>query len=216
MDRTQLEQILPPGVSRVQVTDEMGKTRWRAPHEIADTDEIALDLEGNPVIMANKPGRPQKVDLQPASEVAAEVRKQKRDHINKDHLLNVITANPEKSEVLDHVMRGLAEEAASLAFERSEAERKGESTSQVSMRRVNALKAVGDSWLKRKEQITSSGVDMDSPAFRKVFALITETFKASLEEAGLRHEMIETVYAKFAKKLDDDWYKEASKRMSEG
>jgi hypothetical protein len=143
--------------------------------------------------------------------------RQKEDFIEDDPLLHTVATNPEKSEVLDFVMKALAEEAASLGFERKEAERKGEATSQISMRRIGALKAVGDSWLKRKEQISSSGVDLDSPAFKRVFNLITETLGLALADAGLRPEMVETIFAAFSKRvMADEWDREALKRMQEG
>lgn len=208
---------LPVGVVRVQVTDEFGKTVWRAPHEVQDSDKIVLGQNGVPIHMTNQPGRPRKVPLLPANANVAEMMRQKEDFIEDDPLLHTVATNPEKSEVLDFVMKALAEEAASLGFERKEAERKGEATSQISMRRIGALKAVGDSWLKRKEQISSSGVDLDSPAFKRVFNLITETLGLALADAGLRPEMVETIFAAFSKRvMADEWDREALKRMQEG
>jgi len=86
----------------------------------------------------------------------------------------------------------------------------------VSVRRIGALKAIGDSWLKRKDQIAAQGVDMDSPAFKRLFTFIMETFKDALTSAGERPEMIETVFAGLSKKLDSDWQREAVKRMTDG
>jgi len=58
-------------------------------------------------------------------------------------------STPESPEVLSQVILGIAEEAASLRFERQEAERNGTDSSTLSMRRVAALKAIGDTWIKR-------------------------------------------------------------------
>lgn len=216
MDRTEIIAGLSPEVTRIQVIDDQGKQRFRKKEELADSDTIVLNSEGKPVTMAGSPGRPAKVDLPPANDAVAEVMKQRRQFLSNDDLLEVVKANPESAFVLDYVMLGIAEEAAALGFERTEMERRGQPTSQVSVRRIGALKAIGDSWLKRKDQIASQGVDMDSPAFKRLFGYIMETFKETLLAAGERPEMIETVFAGLSKRLDADWQREAVKRMTDG
>ena len=64
-----------------------------------------------------------------------------------------IGENPESSDLLHLVMVGLAEESASIGFERAEAEREGKGTSTISVRRIGALKSVAETWLRRKEQL---------------------------------------------------------------
>jgi hypothetical protein len=207
---------LPPDTHRVQVIDEFGKTRYKKPDDITDLDSIVLSASGDPIVMAGKPGRKKKPELNPANERIAEQMRAKDMHMQADDLLDAIRQNPETNTVLDFVMEGLAEEAASLSFERQEAERTGNPTSQISVRRINALKAVGDSFLKRKEIMTNNSVDMDSPAFRRLFQYIMDTFKEALLSSGTRPEMVETVFANLSKRLDEDWQREAQKRMSDG
>jgi len=96
-----------------------------------------------------------------------------------------------------------------------EAERNGEDTSQLSMRRVQALKAIGDTWIKRKEQIQHRGIDLESPAFRAVFEFIAETYARAMQNAGVRQELVDSVTAQFSKLLDDAWMTEAKSRMKE-
>jgi len=215
-DREALLAELPPEVTRIQVIDDQGKQRFRKRDELADSDTLVFNSSGDLVVMNGAPGRPQKAELAPINEAVAEVMKQRRVAMNDDDLLEVVKANPESAAVLDFVMVGIAEEAAALGFERQEMERRGQATSQVSVRRIGALKAIGDSWLKRKDQIAAQGVDMDSPAFKRLFTFIMETFKDALTSAGERPEMIETVFAGLSKKLDGDWQREAVKRMTEG
>ena len=208
---------LPPDTTRVQVTDEFGKTKYKKPADIRSTDTILLNGNGTPIVMTGRPGRKKKPEMKPANDNVAEMLRAKEDFVEDDELLEKVRENPEGGTVLDHVMAGLAEEAASLAFERTEAERKGESTSQISMRRINALKAVGDSWIKRKEQLASGGVDMESPAFKRLFQFILDTLRDALEEdVKARPEMIETIFTAFSRRLDDDWTRDANKKMSEG
>jgi hypothetical protein len=215
-DRAALVAELPTEVTRIQVIDDQGKQRFRKREELADADIIVFNADGDPVVMTGSPGRPAKAELQPINEAVAEVMRQRKQAMHADDLLEVVRSNPESSFVLDYVMVGIAEEAAALGFEREEMERRGQPTSQVSVRRIGALKAIGDSWLKRKDQIAAQGVDMDSPAFKRLFAYIMETFKESLTSAGERPEMIETVFAGLSKRLDADWQREAVKRMTDG
>lgn len=209
---------LPSDVTRVQVIDEFGRTKYKKPSDVGDTDQILVDSHGDPITMQGKPGRKKKPDMQPVNDRVGDLMRAKEIHLQEDDLLDVIQKNPEASTVLDFVMVGLAEEASSLGFERGEAERNGLPTSQISMRRIGALKAVGDSWLKRKEQLSSGGVDLESAAFRKLFKFIMDTFRETLtEDAKVRDEMVETIFTALSRRLDaDDWSREATKRMTEG
>lgn len=210
---------LPKDTTRVQVIDEFGKTRFKKPSDVVPADQIVIGSDGNPIVMTGRPGRKPKPNMLPANDNIAEQIRAKQLSLAEDDLLNAIRTNPETGDVLDYVMEGLAEESASLAFERQEAERTGQPTSQISMRRINALKAVGDSWLKRKEQISSAGVDLDSKAFERVFLFIMDTFRETVTEVmpNVRAELIETLFANFSKKVgDENWSREATKRMSEG
>jgi hypothetical protein len=128
-------------------------------------------------------------------------------------VLGTIKEDPESVDVLYHVMQGLAEEAEAMAHARLLLESQGKNASNVSAKRVSALRAVGDTWLKRKEQIGSKGVDLNSLAFKRVFTFIMDTFRVSLMVSGVRAEQIEVIFAKLAAKIDDDWMKEAQKKV---
>lgn len=137
--------------------------------------------------------------------------------ISKDKVFEQTIVDSESSEVLNVVLQGLAEESANLKFEREEAERKGENTSQLSIRRVNALKAVGDTWLKKKEIISNQMVDIESKSFKVLFGFIAETFRKACDNAKVRPEMSESIFANFGKLIDDEeWAKEAKARMEKG
>jgi hypothetical protein len=83
------------------------------------------------------------------------------------------------------------------------------------MRRVAALKAIGDTWIKRKEQIQSRVIDLESPAFQALFQFISETFVRAMQSANVRQELADSVLAQFVKLLDDAWKNEAKSRMKE-
>ena len=207
---------LSEDAKRIKVEDENGQKKWRDVDDLHDTDSIILKADGEPYIMNTKPGRKANPKIQAANEVVGEKIRQKNIQEDHDPLLRTIKADPDGNRVLDHILTGLAEEAFSLKYERSEAERQGQQTSAISVRRVNALKALGDTYLKRKEQISTSSVDMESNAFKTLFEFILETFRGAMEDSNLRTEMIETVFAKLTKRLENNWEDEAKNKMKNG
>jgi len=213
-ERQAILDALDPEVKRIKVKTNLGKARYKAPDQLADEDIIVLRPNGKPYTMKTEPGRKRKPVLEPANAAVAVLLDQKEKALASDGMLNVTKDKPESSDVLHQAMIGLAEEAASIGFERKEAERKGEATSQISGRRVNALKAVVDTWLKRKEQLQNNVVDMESPGFQVLFKFIAETFKGAMEESEVHPEMIKVVFSRFIKQVgSEDWKNDAKSRM---
>ena len=216
---------IPHGATRVQVKDEYGKLVWKKPSELVDKDDIQINPKtGEPYVMYGKPGSPSTSSaiLNPASSGSNtstnlnNLQQRKRTKIKSDKVLGETKNNPDSEHVLTQVLVGLAEESASLAFERQEAERRGEKTSQISLRRVNALRAVGDTWLKKKEIMSSKSIDLESKAFKKIFGHIAETFRKACDEAGVRPELAESIFATFGNMVDDpEWMTDAKKAMEE-
>tara|TARA_B100001287_G_C22604152_1_gene491866 strand:+ start:344 stop:1033 length:690 start_codon:yes stop_codon:yes gene_type:complete len=221
---------IPSGATRVQVEDEYGKLIWRKPSEVLDTDTIRINFKtGEPYVMYGKPGVPSSnmsnTKTPPPNQVHTvspsnpqvninQLQQRKQAKLSNDPVFDQTKKNADSSEVLTHVLVGLAEESASLAFEREEAERRGDSTSQISLRRVNALRAVGDTWIKKKELMSSKSIDLESKTFKKVFGHIAETFRKACDEAGVRPELAESVFATFGRMVDDpEWILDAKKAM---
>jgi hypothetical protein len=209
--------VVPPDVVRVKVIDEFGKTRLRKLADIQEKDTPSLNESGFPIFLEGQIGKPPKKEevLPAASPLIGDLLRIKQGQLRCDPILQAAESSPESAEVLNQVVLAIGEEAASLRFERMEAERKGTDTSQLSMRRVAALKAIGDTWIKRKEQIQSRMIDMESPSFQALFQFISETFVRAMQSAGVRHELSESVIAQFIKLLDDSWKNEAKARMKE-
>lgn len=211
---------VPSGMLRVKVIDEKGKVRWRPVNGgVKATDTMDLKPNGQPQWMGNPIGRPKNAQtlheaLPPTSPVIADLIRIKEASLRTDPIVLTAETTPESADVLNQVVLGIAEEAASLRFERMEAERNGEDSSTFSMRRVAALKAIGDTWIKRKEQIQNQAVDMESPAFSILFKYIGETFAKAMIDAGVRQELADNVFTKFANSLDEEWKTEAKSRMT--
>lgn len=213
-DRDAIMALVPDGAKRIKVQTEKGERKYKDLADLADSDVIVLNRDGIPVVMMSNPGRKKIPDIAPANDVVAEILKRKKEVIDQDAILTTARSNPDSPDVLHHVIVELGQEVASLVFERMEAERNGKDTTNVSVKRISGLKALADTWLKRKDQLVNREIDMNSPGFRAVMKFAMETWKEAMAASGLRPEMVETVFTKAARMMNDDtWEHEAKARM---
>lgn len=217
-DRTYIIANLPDGVRRVQVIDAKGKQGYKRPDEVdTDLDYIVLNSEGAPIVMRGKPGRKSKSALKAVTPQIAEVEQARVEHLSLDPLRRATKKNAEGDEVFNALIAAMAEEAASVEFDKSEAGRHGGDTASLSSKRARILKGMADTWLKRKQQVAGGAIDLDSPAFKALFGMILEMFKAAMIESGTRSEHIETIFAKLVVSLgQESWKQEARARMKAG
>jgi len=212
-DREKILSSLPPGTRRIQVKAPDGKLSYKDPSEILDSDEIALNSSGVPIVMKGKPGRPLSTPLPPVTPIVAEVVRAKEDHMFADSLVSATKTNPEGDVVFNHLMVELSNEISALEFERKEAERLGRDSSEISAKRVRAIKTMTDTWMRKKEKNEAGAIDLEGEPFKKIFAFILETVRAAMVDSGMRAEHMETIFAKLSKRLQDGWAEEAKNRM---
>jgi len=218
LTKEELHRALPNGAKRVRVLDVAGAERWRKIDEIAPDDKVLFNKKGKMRVMLREPGRkkdPVAATPMVSEEVEAMV-KAKYKGMDEDALTTVVGRDPESIDVLHEVMRGFAREAASLKFERKKAEAKGDDTRQISVSRIQALKAVGDTYLKRAEQLNAKGVNMSSPEFKLLFTFIVRTFRETMVQAGLRREAIDKIFSLLSGRLDDDTWEDEARRAMRG
>ena len=203
-----------PEAKRFGVTMKNGRLKWRKREDILESDYLRSDEGGNPVQMLTEPGRKKDGAIGSAKSPVATARKKARALAsNNDALLKVATDTPESPEVLNQVMINLIKEASSMTAERERLEGLGKPTSQVSRNRVGALKAIGDTWLKRQDQNSGASIDLDGAEFKILFKFIMETLQDALKDSSLRPEQVETVFARLSNRMEGDWASEARRRM---
>ena len=205
---------VPPGAVTVLVKTAGGDQKYRLLAEVADTDEIQTNKSGTPIIMKAAPGRRKVPVLQPANDLVKEILKRKRDILEDDPVFKATKFDSESSDVLKQVMLALSEEAACIRFDRLEAERNGKATGQHSLHRINALKALVDTFLKRREQLGVKDIDLKSPAIGQLIKVLLDTFREAMVSTGEREEMIKTVFAKASQMMKDEmWENDLRNRM---
>lgn len=216
-DREYMLANLPESVRRVQVIEASGKQVYKRPDDVDVTiDQIMLASDGSPICMRGKPGRKKKAQLNPVTPQIAEVEQAREAHISQDPLRHAAKKDAESDDVLNAIITAMAEEAAAIEFERSEAARHGQDTANHSSKRARVLKGMADTWLKRKQQVEGGVIDLDSPAFQALFGMILETFKEAMAETGTRAEHIETIFVKLVTDLGEaSWREEAKARMKD-
>jgi hypothetical protein len=242
VDLEKLLSSLPEGTTRVRVKTPLGVLSYKKPEDINEQDELVLSPTGFPVVMRGKPGASIKalggnqtqtaVTSQPAGvshppsavvdlsgledsevEKVEQVRNKRKRRHHKNDVLKEVKKNSSSDSVFDVLMSSLAEEAELVEFERDRLIQLGQPAHHLTEQRVKVIKAMTDSWLKRRSKFKSNGVDMESPAFSVVFSFILETVRAAMEDAGMRSEYIETVFNKLSNKLNEEWKVEANIRI---
>lgn len=213
--------LIPADAKRVKVKTEKGHEKWRditgGMDGILDSDEILL-VSSKPVTMNKVPGRKKKTPAPkapaPVNQTVANLIAQKQAFFDNDPLLKQIENAVDAEDVLHLVMQGFAQESASLQFERVEAERTGKETSQLSIRRINALKALGETWIKRKEQLSGKIIDLESTAFQRLFGFMLDTFRESMLKGNVPRDQVETIFSRLSERMNDDtWEQEAQNKM---
>ena len=128
--------VIPPTAQRVKVIDDKGQTRLRKIEELKAGDTLSLNDTGLPVFVEGQIGKPpatKKTDdaMPPASPLIGDILRIKQGMVRNDPIIQAAETTPESAEVLNQVLLGISEEAASLRFERMEAERNGEDDGEV-------------------------------------------------------------------------------------
>jgi len=191
-----------------------GEVKYKELAEVADTDEVQVNQSGDPIVMKGAPGRKPTPSMAPANSTVAAILRRKQDVLDTDPVYLKTRRTPDSPDVLHEVIVGLSEEAASLKFERDEAAREGKDTAGLSAKRVQALRAVGETWLKRMDQVSGKLINMDTPAFQALWKFFMETIRDAMVNTKMRPEQVETVFAKFATLVGtDEWRSEAKNRM---
>jgi hypothetical protein len=159
-------------------------------------------------------GRPRLIPIEPTSDEAAQLMRNKEKALNDNPLIQKLREAPNSVDVLDLAMIELAKEAGSLDFERNEAERKGKDTTTISAKKITATKAVIDTYLKKRETLASRDLDFTSPAFERLFEFFLVRVRGAASDSGMSEELIQYFFSKLEEAFVD--WEDAAKEYVQG
>lgn len=114
-------------------------------------------------------------------QLAQELMERRARFVETDPLVKTVNANGDAFTILREIKREIAREAASLGFERLEAERKNKDSSSASIRRIEALRRIADIELKIRE-LDQHSINLSSEKMQKIFAMWVETLQQIAQE----------------------------------
>ena len=126
----------------------------------------------------------------------------KRDVIKEDPLIKALLNEEDTFGLLDVVLAELAEESASLKYERIKKEFDDEATDRISLRRANILKMINDSIIQKRNLALNDLVNLKSPQWQIVFQELMETVRHTFNELGYSSEQLELFFDKLQNNLE--------------
>lgn len=162
------------------------------------------------LVVKRGPGRPRKVERAPQVtdlEYHVAMTEARQKYMASDPLLVAIENKVDPVDILYQVKRGVAIEAASMAFDQIEGQKRGKDTSQMSSRRIEALKKIAEIELKLRE-LEAESLNFTSERFQKVFHFWVRRL-ATVAQETLPPEMQDLFMNNFARAMEN-WEEEAA------
>lgn len=118
----------------------------------------------------------------------------RENYVSKQKLVEATNKNTPIPEIIDIVLREMAEELSHLKWERRKASQEGRSTVNHTVSRITMLRNLSDILIKKKESSVSEKLDFKSPRFRKVLELWMEFVYNCMVKSGIGEPEIEVVF----------------------
>lgn len=125
---------------------------------------------------------------------AVERELRERDRFVADQpLVRVIEQNQPVPDILDEVIKEVAEELSHLKFERRKAAKEGKNTANYTISRIASLRQLADVLQKRQENARHERLDLQSPHFKEILRLWLEFLYEAMTQAGLNEGTVDSV-----------------------
>jgi len=126
----------------------------------------------------------------------------KRDVLKADPLLKGILNDDGIFDLLDVVLAEMAEESASLKYERFKKEHADKDTDRISLRRSNILKMISDSLVQKRNLALNDFVNLRSPQWQVVFEQLMEKIRRAFIDLHYSSEQMELFFQKLQGNLE--------------
>jgi hypothetical protein len=148
-------------------------------------------------------GRPRKINPAPTAndlQYHAQIAEARQKFIEEDPVVKTLSNKPDSPALLTSLRMEIAKEAASLHFQRIEAEKYGKDTAQTSTRRIDALTRIAHIELEIKK-LAPDTIDVRSEKFQKIFNMFLEFMKEAATET-LAPEAIDLFFNRFSTMME--------------
>lgn len=122
-----------------------------------------------------------------------ELRERDR-YVSEQPLVRAIEQAKPAADVLDEVIKEVAEELSHLKFERKKAAREGKNTANYTISRIASLRQLADVLQKRQENARHERLDLQSPRFKQILHLWMAFLYDSMSQAGVNEGTIDAVF----------------------
>lgn len=95
---------------------------------------------------------------------------------------------------MDALLVEIAEEVSHLKYERRKATKEGKNTAPFTVARVNALRHLAETLIRRKETAMAERMDLKSPRLQKIFTIWMQLFYEAMEKSNVNSEIINVVF----------------------
>jgi len=126
----------------------------------------------------------------------------KDEVIKRDALLRGMLNDDGVFDLLDVVLAEMAEEGASLKYERIKKEFNDEATDRISLRRANILKMISDSLIQKRNLALSDLVNLKSPQWQIVFKQLMDRVQQTFIDLEYSSEQLELFFQKLQGNLE--------------
>lgn len=126
----------------------------------------------------------------------ASVQKDLRNRIAfvKNQPLVKALVDGEPSTAMNMLLIEIAEEISHLKYERRKAAEEGRATAKYTAARVNSLKSLAETIIRRKEAAIAENLDLKSPRIQKIFKIWMQFFYEAMEKSNVSSEVINVVF----------------------
>lgn len=208
------------GVKRVKVRTPDGKSRYKVPSEVTDTDVIETKQDGQPIVTLEANGRPAHSVLtsEEQSLVLGERQAEVSEHLRRDPIVQGLRKDPDDGEVFVEVLASMSREVSLLEYQRDKLYDKqglfGSDAVTITLKRIQGLKLLFEAMSRRREQQAIADLDPASPGVREIITAVLEAIREAMLQGGIRPESVETTFTRAAGIMGDSaWENELRIRV---
>ena len=96
--------------------------------------------------------------------------------------------------VMDVLLLEVAEEVSHLKWERRKASKEGKNTAAYTIGRINGLRSLAETLIRKKEADVSSDLNLKSPKIQKLFEIWMQMFYEAIEKSGVNQEVMNVIF----------------------